>query len=199
MSAEDGGVESFGNRAASRAAGAVSRSFVTGLREAAIDLPIMDWLDGQKGFFADLLLDSLDTVAEESVDALNPSYRVLEKSWWRRVSESRGFRYGLRPFQISPYAFASTGIWNDGVLLAMVHLRYHYRQFSDHQFEFSMSVPLPDRVSFDLGVARLMGRRADDTKLVLKLSKQLKGGGIVHMGMEAKDRPTFLVGMSVPM
>jgi hypothetical protein len=195
----DGGFESFGDRASRTAAGALSRSVVTGFREAVNDLPFMDWLDGQRGFVADLLLDSLDTVEEESVNALNPSYRILEKSWWRRLSESRGFRYGLRPFQISPYAFVSAGIWNKDSLLAMAHLRYHYRHFSEHQFEMAISVPLSRGVALDVGASQLLGRHADPTKLVLKLSKQFKGGGIVHVGMEVKDRPTFLVGMSLPL
>lgn len=195
----DGGFESFGDRASRTAAGAVSRSIVTGFREAAIDLPFMDWLDGQRGFVADLLLDSLDTVEEESIAPLNPSYRVLEKSWWRRLSESRGFRYGVRPFQISPYAFVSTGIWSKDSLLAMAHMRYHYRHFTDHQFELALSVPLAREVSFDVGAAHLLAHHAETTKLVLRLSKQLKGGGIVHVGMEVKDHPTFLVGMSLPL
>ncbi len=159
----------------------------------------MDWLDGQRGFVADFVLDSLDTVEEESINPLNPSYRVLEKSWWRRLSERRGFRYGLRPFQISPYAFVSTGIWRKESLLAMAHMRYHYRHFSEHHFELSLSVPVSRGVSFDVGAAKLLGRQSEATKLVLKLSKQLAGGGIVHVGMEAKDHPTFLVGMSVPL
>lgn len=194
-----GGFESFGNRATRTAAGALSRSVVTGLREAAINLPFMDWLDGQRGFVADILLDSLDTVEEESINPLNPSYRILEKSWWRRLSESRGFRYGVRPFQISPYAFVSTGIWSKDSLLAMAHVRYHYRHFSEHQFEFALSVPLSRGVSFDVGAAQLIGRHAEPTKLALKLSKQLKSGGIVHVGMEVKDQPMFLVGMSLPL
>ena len=195
----DGGFESFGDRGARTAAGALSRSVVTGFREAAIDLPFMEWLDGQRGFVVDLVMDSLDTIEEESVNPLNPSYRILEKSWWKRLSESRGFRYGLRPFQISPYAFVSAGIWSGDSLLAMTHLRYHYRRFSEHQFEMSMSVPLSRGVSFDVGAARIVGREADSAKLVFKLSKLLKSGGIVHVGMEAKDRPSFLVGMSVPL
>lgn len=193
------GFESFGNRATRTAARSVSRSVVTGVREAALDLPIMKWLDGQKGFVADLLLDSLDTMAEKSVNPLNPAYRILEKSWWSRISESRGFRYGIRPFQVSPYAFASSGIWSDGALLAMVHLRYHYRHFSDHQFELAMSVPLSRAVSFDVGVAHLLARHEKATRVALKLSKQLRGGGVMHVGMEVKDHPTFLVGMSVPL
>ncbi len=195
----DGKIETFGNRATRVAAGALSRSIVTGFREAAIDLPVMEWLDGQRSFVVDLVLDSLATEEEESVDPLNPSFRVMERSWWKRLSESRGFRYGIRPFQISPYAFASTGIWSRGSLLAMAHLRYHYRHFSDHQFEFALSVPLARKISLDVGTAYQFGRNAEAKKLVLKITKQLRGGGIVHVGMEAQEHPAFLVGMSVPL
>lgn len=190
-------IETFGNRATRVAAGALSRSIVTSFREAAIDLPVMEWLDGQRSFVVDLVLDSLAT-EEEAVDPLNPAFRVMERSWWKRLSESRGFRYGVRPFQISPYAFASTGIWSGGSLLAMAHLRYHYRKFSEHQFEFALSVPLPHKISLDVGTAYQFGQKVESKKLVLKISKQLRGGGIVHVGMEAQERPKFLVGMSLP-
>ena len=187
------------HRATRLAKGAFTRSITTGLREAAIDLPFMDWLDSNRGFVADLVLDSLDSVEEEAVSPLNPSYRILEKSWWKRLSETRGFRYGIRPLQISPYAYLSTGIWNNGSLLAMAHLRYHYRHFSQHQFEFVFSIPLTHEIAFDIGTAYKAGRHIEEKKLVLKLSKQFRNGGIVHIGMEAQQRPTFLVGMSVPL
>ena len=60
-------------------------------------------------------------------------------------------------------------------------------------------MPLSRRVSFDVGAARVVGRQTEPAKFVLKLSKQFKRGGILHVGMEAKARPTFLVGMSVPL
>ena len=195
----DSAYESIGGLATRKAAVALSRSVVTGFREASLDLPFMAWLDGQRGFVVDLLMDSLDSVDEASINPLNPSYRILEKSWWKRLSQSRGLRYGLRPFQISPYAFVSAGIWSGDNILAMTHLRYHYRHFSEHQFEIAISVPLSRRVSFDVGAARVVGRQTEPAKFVLKLSKQFKRGGILHVGMEAKARPTFLVGMSVPL
>lgn len=191
--------ESFGDLAARTSSSAFSRSAVTGFREAVISLPVLEWLDSQKSFMVDLLLDSLATEEEEAVAPLDPSFRVLERSWWKRLSESRGFRYGIRPFQLSPYAFASTGIWSGGSLLAMAHLRYHYRRFSEHQFEFALSVPLTRGVSLDIGSNYQFGRHAEEKSLVLKFSKQLRGGGIVHVGMEVREHPTFLVGMSVPL
>ena len=195
----DATIELRGHRATRLAASALSRSLVTGLREAAVELPIMDWLDSHRGFIADLVLDSLDTEEEEAINPLNPSYRILEKTWWTRLSETRGFRCGLRPFQISPYAFLSTGIWNNGSLLAMAHLRYHYRHFSQHQFEFVFSIPLSQGIAVDIGTAYIAGHHVEEKKLVLKLSKQFRNGGIVHIGMEAQQHPTFLVGMSLPL
>ena len=195
----DAVTELRGERATRLAANAFTQSITTGLREAAIDLPFMDWLDSNRGFVADLVLDSLDSVEEEAVNPLNPSYRILEKSWWKRLSETRGFRYGIRPFQISPYAFLSTGIWNNGSLLAMAHLRYHYRHLSEHQVELVLSIPLTHEIAFDIGTAYKAGRHIEEKTLVLKLSKQFRNGGIVHIGMEAQQRPTFLVGMSLPL
>lgn len=193
----DGSIQTLGQHASRIAAGSLSRSIVTGFREAALELPFMDWLDANRGFVADLVLDSLASAEEEAVTPLNPAYRVMEKSWWTRLSESKGFRYGLRPFQVSPYAFVSTGIWSKEKLLAMAHLRYHFRHFTDHQFEMALSVPLSRGVAFDVGTSYEFGRHAEAKKLVLKLSKQFSNGGIVHVGMEAQQHPTFLVGVSM--
>ncbi len=195
----NGVADRLGDRTARVASRALSRSAVSGIREAAFDLPIAIWLKEQRNFLADVLLYALDTEDEDAVTPLDPSYRVLERSWWKRLSESRGFCYGIRPFQASPYAFVSAGIWSGDSLLALAHVRYHYRRFSAHQFEIAVSLPLSHGLSLDLGAAHEFGGRVEEKKLVLKLSKQLRGGGIVHVGMEAKDRPTFLVGMSLPL
>lgn len=176
-----------------------SRSVVTSIKEAGFTLSVMDWLDGHRGLLAEILLQAIDTADEEAVAPLDPSYRDLERTWWRRLSESRGFRYGIRPFRTSPYAFVSAGLWSGDSLLALAHVRYYYRDFADHQFEFALSVPLARGFSLDVGTAYQFGRREDSTRMVLKLSKQFEGGGIVHVGLEAQAHPTFLVGISLPL
>lgn len=178
---------------------AFSRSIVVSLREAAFDLPVMEWLKDQRGFLADFVRNAVATEGEEAVSPLDPSYRVLERSWWKRMSDSRGFRYGFRPFRTSPYAFVSAGLWNGDSLLVLAHVRYHYKNFADHQFEFALSVPLAHGFSIDVGTAYEFGRHEDTQRMVLKLSKQLEGGGIVHIGLEAQEHPTFLVGISLPL
>jgi hypothetical protein len=93
----------------------------------------------------------------------------------------------------------SSGIWSGDSLLALAHLRYHYRRFSDHQFEVALSVPLARGLSFDVGAAHQFGQHEESSTMVVKLTKQMKGGGMVHVGMVAKERPTFVVGLSLPL
>lgn len=197
LAAQD--AEAFRQSSANAASRALSRSLSVSLREATLDLPVMVWLREHRGFFADLVLNSMDSVAEEAVDPLNPSYRPLEQSWWRTLAANREFTYGLRPFQTSPYAFVSAGIWRRDTLLMLVHVRYHYRHFSDHQFELAASWPLAHGVSLDVGTAYQFGRLQDTTRMVVKLSKQFDGGGILHLGLEAQEHPRFVVGLSLPL
>lgn len=89
--------EDFRESSAHAASRALSRSLAVSLREATFDLPLLVWLRENRGFFADLVLNSMDAYGEEAVDPLNPSYRPLERSWWRAVADSRSFSYGLRP------------------------------------------------------------------------------------------------------
>jgi hypothetical protein len=178
---------------------AFTRSVVTAAREAALGLPFMIWLDEQRGFLTDLVLNSLDNDEEAAITPLSPAYRELERSWWKRLSESRDYRYGIRPFQTSPYVFVSKGFWKGDSLLVLADLRYHYRNFADHQFELALSMPLTHGLAVDVGTAYQFGRHADIKQMTLKLSKQFAKGGMLHVGMTVQARPTFLVGMSLPL
>jgi hypothetical protein len=189
----------FGERTARAASRSLSRSVGVGFRRAVIEEPFVDWLKDRPGVITDLILYAVDTDDEDAVAPLDPSYHERERSWWKQISERPGFRYGFRPFQESPYAFVSSGIWRGDSLLALAHVRYHYRRFADHQFQFAVSVPLSRTVAMDVGTAYQFGKNDDERKFVIKVSKQLRNGGIVHVGMEAKDRPTFVCGVSMPL
>jgi hypothetical protein len=178
---------------------AFARSVTTSFRDAAFTLPIMVWLKDRQGFLADLVKQSVDSEDEEAVAPLDPSYRVLERSWWRRLAKSRDLHYGLRPFRTSPYLFVSKGFWHGDTLLVLADLRYHYEDFANHKFEFALSVPLTQGFSIDLGTAYQMNRHDDAMQMVLKLSKQFSRGGIVHVGMEVQEHPRFQVGLSLPL
>lgn len=183
-------------RAASKA---FSRSITISAREAALELPIVMWLEDRQGFLVDLLLSSMDTVEEEAVSPLDPSYQTIERSWWKRLSESRNIRFGLRPFRTSPYAFLSTSIWSGDTLVMLAHLRYHYSHFADHQFELAVSLPLSPGLALDVGTAYKFDRHTEAKNIVLKLAKQFSNGGVMHVGMEVQDRPRFLAGITVPL
>lgn len=191
--------DDFRDNSAHAASRSLSRSLAISFREATFDLPLLVWLREHRSFFADLVLNSMEASGEEAVAPLNLSYRLLERSWWERLAASRGFSYGIRPFQTSPYAFISAGIWNGDSLLMLAHVRYHYRHFADHQFELAVSVPLAPGVSIDVGTAYQFGRHEDATRLVVKLSKQFAEGGIMHIGLEAQEHPRLLVGLSLPL
>lgn len=186
-------------RAGSAARSALSRSVVYSVREAAVDLPILLWLKERQGLLADFLRNSLDSVGEEAVAPLNVSYRAIERSWWQRLSDSGGqLHYGIRPFRTDPYAFLSLGIKDGDDLLFLGHLRYHYDKFADHRFEFAVSVPLAHGMSIDLGTSYQFGRHGDEQAFVIKLFKEFKSGGILHVGLEAQQNPAVFAGMVLP-
>ncbi len=181
------------------ARGAFSRSVRTSFREAALELSIVTWLEGRRGVLADFLRQAVDTVDEAAVSPLDPSYRALERSWWHRLAESRDFHYGIRPFRTSPYVFVSKGFWSGDTLLVLMDLRYHYRDLAEHQFECALSVPLARGFALDIGTAYQLRRHDEALNMVLKISKQLQRGGIVHAGLEVQEHPRFQVGVSIPL
>jgi hypothetical protein len=181
------------------ARGAFSRSVTTSFRETALELSFVTWLEGRRGVLADFLRQAVVSVDEEAVSPLDPSYRVLERSWWHRLAESRDFHYGIRPFRTSPYVFVSKGFWSGDTLLVMMDLRYHYRDLAEHQFECALSVPLARGFALDIGTAYQLRREDEELKMVLKISKKLEHGGIVHVGLDVQEHPRFQVGVSIPL
>jgi hypothetical protein len=192
------GSDHLRDRAASAGRNALSKSFGDGVREATVDLPILLWLNERQSLLADFLRNSLDEVDEEEVAPLDVSYRAVERSWWQRLSESGDVRYGIRPFRTSPYAFLSLGIRDGDALLLLAHLRYHYRAFAEHLFEVALSVPIANGFAIDLGTSYRFGRNGEEGGLVVKLFKEFKSGGIVHVGLEARERSAFFAGIAFP-
>jgi hypothetical protein len=191
--------DDFRDYATLQARRSLSRSITTGFREVAFDLPVVAWLKEHRGLFADLVLRAVDTSDEEAVSPLDPSYRLRERSWWRRLSESRDFRYGIRPFRTSPYAFVSGNVWRGDAHVVLAHVRYHYRQFAEHQFEFAFSVPLADGFAVDLGTAYHPAAETDQHRMVFRLTREFAAGGLLHVGFEMRDEPRFLAGVTVPL
>jgi len=178
---------------------AMSKSVVYSLREAAIELPIMIWLKERQGFLADLLVNSVGNVEEEAVSPLDASYGLVQRLWWRRLAEDSGMRYGIRPFRTDPYAFWSLGIRDGERVFLFANVRYYYRLFADHRFEIALSLPLTHGFAIDIGTSYDFGRYGDERRLAIKLFKELKTGGIVHIGLEAKERPALLAGITFPL
>jgi hypothetical protein len=195
----DQAYDEFRERTTSAARHALTKSVVYGLREASVDLPIMSWLEDRQDFLAAFLRNSVDSVGEEAVAPLDLSYRVAERSWWKRLSENGDVHFGVRPFRTSPYAFMSTAIRDDDRLLMLAHVRYHYRNFADHRFEIALSVPLAHGFEVDLGTSYQFGRHGNEERLVVKLEKEFKSGGILHIGCEAGEHPAFFAGIAFPL
>jgi len=186
-------------RTASAARNSFSKSVVYGVREATVDLPVLKWLDERQGIIGDFLLNSVGNVGEESLAPLDVSYRPVERSWWDRLAERGGeLHYGIRPFSPSPYAFLSLGVTDGEDLLFLGHLRYHYRSFAEHLVELAISVPLAHGLAIDLGASYQLGQRGAEEKLTVKIFKQFKSGGILHIGMEAREHPACFAGIALP-
>jgi hypothetical protein len=140
----------------------------------------------------------VDSVAEEEVAPLDLRYRPVERSWWQGLSDSGGVHYGIRPFRTSPYTFVSLGIKQGDDLLMLANVRYYYRNFADHRFEIALSVPLAQGLAFDVGTSYQFGRHAAEGGVVVKLFKEFKSGGILHVGAEVREHPAFFAGMAFP-
>jgi hypothetical protein len=187
--------ERFHDRTASAAQRALGRSVEYGIRDTIVDLPVMHWLEERQEFLADLLRDSVSGVEEESVAPLAGSYDYAEQAWWQSVSNRRKVRYGVRPFNTSPYSFMSYAFRDRERLLFLGHLRYYYDHFSDHRFEVAVSVPLMHGFSMGMGTSYQLGRE-EKQRAGLKVFKEFNRTGIIHLGCELRDRPTLLGGIS---
>jgi hypothetical protein len=185
-------------RATSAARNSFSKSAVYGLREATVDLPILLWLEERQGILADFFRRSVGNVGEEAAVPLDPSYRAAEQSWWKRLAERNEVRYGIRPFSTSPYAFLSFLLKEGDAVSLLGHVRYHYLSFAEHRFDLALSVPLGRGLGFDLGTSCQFGRHGHQEGLVVKLLKEFKSGGILHVGMEAREYPAVFAGIALP-
>ena len=185
-------------RATSAARNAFAKSAVYGLREATVDLPILLWLEERQGILSDFFRRAIGNRGEEAVVPLDPSYRPAEQSWWKRLEEKNEVRYGIRPFSTSPYAFLSFILKEGDAVSLLGHVRYHYLSFAEHRFDIALSVPLGRGLGFDLGTSYQFGRHRHQEGLVFKLLKELKSGGVLHIGIEARERPAMFAGMALP-
>lgn len=172
------------------------KSFEYSLRDASLELPVMDWLDQRQDALGNFLTDSVDAVEEEAVAPFDLSYGQVERSWWKKLAEKRDLRFGARPFRKSPYAFVALRIEEAGRTLFLANARYYLRNFSDHRFELSLSIPAPFGMSCDLGTYYQFGRHDVQRRLVVKLFKQLKHG-IAHLGVEVQRTPVMFAGVTM--
>jgi hypothetical protein len=184
--------------AANAAGHAFSQAVVYGARESTVDLPVMEWLADHQNWLADFVRNSLGSVEEEAVAPAQLSYRPVEQSWWRRLSNSDNLCYGLRPFKTNPYAFLSWAIRDGNQMILLSNLRYHYENFADHNFEFAMSIPLANRCALNLGTSYQFGRHEEQKRLTIRFSKVLFLGGILNVGFEVQQHPRLLVGLATP-
>jgi len=186
------------DRATSSGRNAFAKSAVYGLRESTVDVPILLWLQERQGILADFFRRAIGNVGEEAVAPLDPSYRLAEQSWWKRLEEKNEVRYGIRPFTTSPYAFLSFVLKEGGTACLLGHVRYHYVSLAEHRFEVALSFPLGRGLGFDLGTSCQFGRHGHQEGLVVKLLKEFKTGGILHLSMEARDHTAVFAGVALP-
>ena len=175
---------------------ALSKSFEYSLRDATLGLPVMNWLDERGDALGNFFTDSVDAVEEESVAPFDLSYGQVERSWWKKLAEKRALRFGLRPFKRSPYAYAALRIEEAGRTLFLANMRYYLRNFADHRFELSLSIPVPGGMMCDLGTYYQFGRHEIERRLVVKFFKPLKHG-IAHLGVEVQRSPVMFAGVAL--
>ena len=186
--------DNFRELAARRARGAMMKSIEYGTREAAVELPFMVWLDDHDTWFANLLRDTVDNMYEETASPLDAPQTSVQQSWWRNEARN-GTHYGIRPLRTSPYAYVSHGISDGERTILLAHARYYYDRFTHQRAELALSVPLDYGMTFDVGSAwQLEGH--DRSRFVVKLIKELKGGGTAHIGFEVRQHPALIAGIT---
>jgi len=193
---EEGDASSFQEETSRGARKALSKSFTRGLREAGVDLPVMTWLKDRQSLLADFLRNSVGNVSEESVAPTTLSYHAVERSWWDRLSENSGLRYGIRPFRTAPYAYAGVGIRDGENVILLANVRYVFRNFDEHKFELALSVPLAHGLSMDIGAGYKFDRHNSEEQLALKIFKKLDNGSMFYVGMELRNEPAVYAGLS---
>lgn len=179
---------------------ALVSSFRSSARDAvlALDLPILDWIRGQRGFFAKFLWNSFDSADEESVSPRDPSYRSAEYSWWEQQLHEDHLRYGVRPFRTDPYAYVGGRFKDAQRVLFLWDARYYYRNFGDHCFELTLSAPITSDVSLQLGTSYQFGMHGTEKGIVLKLLKTFRSGGIFNVGLEVQQHPVVVAAITLP-
>ncbi len=175
------------------------KSFEYSLRDASFGLPWMNWLETRQDIFGSFLADTVDAVEEESVSPFDLSYRQSERTWWQSLATKRAYRFGLRPFGSSPYAYLGLRLKEAGHVVLLGNLRYYLQNFTDHRFELSVSIPMPGGIAFDLGTFYQFGPHEEQRRLVAKLFKPLKNGGIAHLGVEVQRDPVIFAGITMPL
>lgn len=184
----------FRNRASFGARRALLKAIGFGSREAAVELPAMYWPEIHENWFADLIQGSVGDIEEEAVSYRNISYNGLAEAWWRNLANA-GTQFGIRPLRTSPYAYVSEGFSDGEHVFLLTNFRYYYDRLANHRFELALSVPVAYGVTLDLGSAYEFASH-DRQRFSFKLLKELRGGGIAHIGFEAKGRPKLIAGLT---
>lgn len=187
--------DDFRARAASRARGAFLHTAEYGGREAAMEMPLILWLDDRQTWFANLLRGSIDNTAEETVRPLSAGREGFEQARWRDEA-SRGTHYGIRPLRTSPYAYVSQGFSDGERTVLLAHVRYYYDRFARHRVELAFSVPLEYAMSLNVGSSYEFVSH-NQQHAAIKLVKELKGGGVAFAGFEVRQRPALIAGITL--
>lgn len=164
----------------------------------ALNLPIINWIRRQQGFFANFLWNSLDDADEESVSARDPSYHSAAYSWWQTQLQEGHLRYGVRPFRRDPYAYVGGRFKDAGSVWFLWDARYYLRNSGDHCFELTLAAPITGNLSLQLGTSYQFGRHPTQKSAVLQLLKTFKSGGTLSVGAEMRERPTLVAAITLP-
>lgn len=182
------------DRAARRALG---KSLEYGLRDALVDAALLGWVEDRADALGEFLLGSLDAVEEEELAPFELGYGAVERAWWRSVAERRSWRYGLRPLRADPYAFLSLQVRERGRPLLLGHARYYFQNLTDHKFELAVSFPLAHGFMLDCGTSYQFGENPDQQRLVVKLFKPIGDAGLIHIGLDLREKPEVLAGVTI--
>jgi len=157
------------------------RSLTISLRESFVR--VID-IDALRGGISDTFEGILGNPRESEFELVSPYYSVTERVWQEQVRESR-FKYGLRPFTGSPYAYLSYIRNKDGELLYSLHARAYIRGLREDRLSFSLNLPLVNGFEAVSAVSFRPSHFGEKeyTEASLRLEKDLKKGKFFSAGI----------------
>lgn len=189
-------------RARDKAVGNLHSSVRYAAREMLMLSPIYirteEWLIANARYVGEFLHNSVDSIDEEEIRALDMVSSESEQSWFRKVRREHSIKYGIRP-RHNPYFFVSSRVSHQNETLFVVSVRYHLEDFSEHRMETVVSIPIAHHITLSSGFTYEINN-PEDIRMVVRVSKYWKRtGATASLGVVVLvEQPRLVAEVAVP-